>query len=146
MSQTNGKPRFPPQAVAGDVGQFAPDVVTLAELQVELVKVEADDYAKRIAKPLIAIVGGIIVFLGSVPVALTALAYGLVQAGFDTWFAFLISTGVGLLTAAGFAVIGWQTFRRANRAFSRSKQEWHNNVKWLKGVLKREPRRPAISA
>ncbi|QDT50447.1 phage holin family protein [Symmachiella dynata] len=136
MSEHNGSTHFPPRTVARNVGQFAHDVVSLAELQAELLKVDAEDYLKRTAKPLIALAITLVVALGCVPMALATLALGLVQAGLQTWLAFLIATVTGLIIASLSGIAGWLWMGKSFNAFRRSKQEFRSNLTWIKLALK----------
>ncbi|TWU14511.1 hypothetical protein CA54_33780 [Symmachiella macrocystis] len=136
MSEKNGSTHFPPRSVARNVGQFAHDVVSLAELQTELLKVDAEDYLKRAAKPLIAWTVTVVVALGCVPVALATLALGLVQAGLQTWLAFLIATVTGLIIASVSGIVGWLWMSKSFDAFRRSRQEFRSNLTWIKVALK----------
>ena len=74
MSEHNGSTHFPPRTVARNVGQFAHDVVSLAELQAELLKVDAEDYLKRTAKPLIALAFLIATVTGLIIASLSGIA------------------------------------------------------------------------
>lgn len=136
MSEKNGATHFPPRTVARNVGQFAHDVVSLAELQTELLKVDAEDYLKRTAKPLIALAITVVVALGCVPMALATLALGLVQAGLQTWLAFLIATATGLIIASVSGIAGWLWINKSFDAFRRSRQEFRSNLTWIKLALK----------
>ena len=88
----------------------------------------------------------VVIILGCVPIALTAVAFGLVQAGFANWSAFLIATVVGLVIASVTAAYGWLSLRMTSKAFTRSKEELRNNIGWLKRVLKGKATQSTTSA
>lgn len=144
MSESNGSTKFPPQAVARNVGEFAHDVVTLAELQAELLKVDAQDYVKRLRTPVILFGAAAVVGFACIPIALTALAWGLSAAGLATWLAFLISTVIGLATAAVLATLGWRQLNNSPSMFERSKEELSRNMDWLKHAFKSRKAHSAV--
>jgi len=147
MSENNGKTHFPPRRVARNVSHVAHDIVTLAELQTELLKVDSGQFLDKAAKPILLLGLAAVVALGVVPVALIALAYGVTQAGVPLWIAFIISTVCGLLIAAAAGVWGWMQFRQSFKAFVSSREELKSNIAHLKWLLKGTPSGPSrISA
>lgn len=136
MSESNGSTQFPPRKVARNLGEFVHDVVTLAELQADLLKVDARKSAKQVISPAILLAAAACIAIGCVPVALTALAYGLIELGLAHWLGFLIATICGLAIAGGVGLFGWRRFKSIGSAFKPSKEEFTRNVHWVKGVLK----------
>lgn len=135
MSSQNGRKRFPPQSVVQDVGEFAHDVVTLAELQVELLKADLQDFLKRMLIPVCLIASSAMIVLGSIPIALAALALGLVAAGLSYGLAFLLTTLIGFGIAACLGIAAWKTSSKMTTLFDRSRGELSRNIKWVKRVL-----------
>jgi len=139
--QINGSGRAdetPPRAVARSAGELLSDLVTLAELQARLCLVDAQEGLDRLLRPTIVLVAGIVVALGCVPVALTALALLLVEAARLTYAqAFGIALAVGILLAAGLCGAGVASLRHWSNVFNRSRTEWHMNMRWGKDALAR---------
>ncbi len=135
MSERNGSSGFPPQTVARNIGDFAHDVLTLGELQMELLKVDTSDCLARLIKPVILLAVAVVCSLGCVPVALMTLAYVFVAAGLSMWQAFLCATICGLAIAAMTGWIGWRSLIRSPIDFTRSKNEFASNFQWVKQVV-----------
>lgn len=143
MSEHNGSTGFPPRTMARHVGGFAHDLVSLTELQAELLKADTQECFQRMTTPLVLLGMAIIGSIGCVPVALTAFAYGLVAAaGLSTWLAFLIAATTGLILAGLAAAIGWRLLVKSPSVFERSKDEFNSNLCWVKRVLTTSGERP----
>jgi hypothetical protein len=121
------------------VRHLARDIVTLAELQANLLQVETRNWLKKVAIPALALaIAAAIAALASLPILLLSLAYWLV----DAWawplpLALLAAGGVGLLGAVLCGVVAAQRLRRGNDAFARFRLELARNVRWLKQILGR---------
>jgi hypothetical protein len=127
----------PSSDVRHGVRQLAGDVVTLAELQTNLLQVEMRQWFSLFAAPtlLLAVMACIIV-VPSLTVLLSAMAYFLAEAAqLSMAAATLISGGLGLLIAAVCALLAWRRARRCDSAFARSRVELASNIRWLKKVL-----------
>jgi len=139
--QVNGSGRAeetPPRAVARSAGELLSDLVTLAELQARLCLVDAQEGLNRLLWPTIVLLAGIVVALGSIPVALAALALFLVEAARLTYAqAFGISLAIGIILAGGLCGAGIVSLRHWSKVFNRSRTEWHMNMKWGKDALAR---------
>lgn len=135
MSERNGSKEFPPRTVARSIGGFAHDLLTLSELQAELLKTDTQDCLKRLVVPAATVLFAMVLLLGCVPIALTALALGLVEAGLSYWLAFLLSAGIGLAVGLAIGFIGWKLLTRTPVVFERSKVEFSSNFTWVKSVL-----------
>lgn len=136
MSEHNGSTGFPPRMMARNVGGFASDLLSLTELQAELLKADTQECLQRMTTPLVLLLMAVIGSLGCVPVALTAFALGLVAAaGLSTWLAFLIAAATGLILAGLAAAIGWRLLVKSPAVFERSKDEFNSNFCWVKQVL-----------
>jgi len=139
--QVNGSGRAeetPPRAVARSAGELLSDLVTLAELQGRLCMVDAQEGLSRLLWPAIVLAVGIVIALGSVPVALAALALALVEIARVTYAqAFGIALLVGIVLAAGLCGAGVAALRHWSNVFNRSRTEWRQNLKWGKDALAR---------
>lgn len=127
----------PSSDVRQGVRQLAGDVVTLAELQTNLLQVELRQWLSLFAAPtLIFALMACVVGVSSVAVLLVSLAYYLAEAAqLSMAAATLISGSLGLLIAAVCAVLAWRRALRCGSSFERSRVELASNIRWLKHVL-----------
>jgi hypothetical protein len=132
-----------PGRVRQQLGDLVHDALTLAELQVELLKVDLRDARKGAALALALIGIGAVLALGSIPILLFAAAQGLVVGlGWPAPWAYLAVGGVSVL-AAGLLV--WTGTRHASGAMGtlqRSKTEFTETLRWFKGSLRTGPAVP----
>ena len=136
MSQRNGSP--PPNGVAKGMGELTHDIVSLAELQFELFRIDCREGLKRMLVPVVLLLFAGILALGTMPVALMFVAEFLVQvAGLSRAAAFSIAAVIGFVVAVALGVAGWCYLRGAVRVFERSRDELARNVTWIKNALKR---------
>ena len=138
VSEQNGSPQTAPQALARDVGEFAHDVLTLAELQAQLFVTDLQECSRRALVPGLVLIAGVALGLSCIPLALAALALLLIQV-FETSYAtgFLGATIVGAILSALLCVIGWLQVRKRVAVLQRSRQELVRNLRWIKRVLER---------
>ena len=138
IAEQNGSPQAAPQGLARDVGEFAYDVLTLAELQAQLVFADVQQCGRRAFVPGLFLLLGASLGLASFPIALAALALVLVQV-FETSYAagFLIAAGMGAVLSALVCVIAWSQVRQHMAVLGRSQQELVRNLRWIKKVLER---------
>jgi hypothetical protein len=123
---------------ARSVGQILHDIVTLAQLQTQLFKLDARDAVVRIERPFFALAAGAILAVCSVPVALIGIAFLLIDiahlsrlAAFWITFVFAIFVAASLV---GYAV-AW--FRKPPGLFVNSREELVNNIERVKEMLHR---------
>ena len=95
--------------VRQSVGKVVHDVVTLAELQGRLFQSDSREFAVRIARPLAVFLGGMVFGAATVPIALVAIADGLLYTAdaAGTVYCFDADTGNLYWTHAGAA--GWSS-------------------------------------
>ena len=138
IDERNGSPETAPKALARDVGEFAHDVLTLAELQAQLLVADLRAYSQRVLVPGLILLGGVALALACFPIALAALAL-LVTQIFETSYAagFLIAAMVGTAFSALLCVTGWFQARKQMAVLQRSQQELVRNLRWIKKVLER---------
>ena len=138
VSERNGSPQTAPKALARDVGEFAHDVLTLAELQAQLFVTDLQECSRRALVPGLVLLAGVALGLSCIPFALTALALLLIQV-FETSYAtgFLLATIVGAILSALLCVSGWFLVRKRLAVLQRSQQELVRNLRWIKKVLER---------
>ncbi|MHB8903466.1 MAG: phage holin family protein [Thermoguttaceae bacterium] len=118
------------------VGRVIRRVIELAELQAELLKVDARDGLKALVVPVLMLAIALAMAMGSIPVLLLALAEMLQGLGLSEGLSLLLAAVVGMAVAAGTAWFGWKAIRKAATAFERSKVELRNNVTWFRDALK----------
>lgn len=128
---------MPTTAVAKNFGSLAHDLITLAELQWELLQV---DTARSFRRLLILLSIGFLaaaILLGCVPVALFALGYVLAeQLNLSMSAAMISSAGVGVVIGALFLLAAYLLSKQLTAGFDESKSEFAKNVQWLKSTLR----------
>jgi hypothetical protein len=118
------------------LGELVHDALTLAELQVELLKVDLRDARKGVTIALALIGIGAVLALGSIPILLFAAAQALVD-GLN-WPAPWAYLAVGLVTMMGALLLVWIGAHKATGAVGtihRSKTEFAETLRWFKGSL-----------
>jgi len=138
MNRCNGSTQSPPKGVAKGMGELAHDIVSLAELQLELFRVDCREGLRRILIPVALLLCAGIVAVGTVPIALILVAEFLAQAaGLSRAAAFSIAAMSGVIVALAIGVVGWSYLRGVVRVFERSREELASNMTWIKHALKR---------
>lgn len=126
------------------MGELTHDVVTLAELQYDLLKTDVRDSLQRLITPIIAIGAALLLLAACFPIALACLAVVLIElVGLQAWLSVLIATITGLVFAGAMAWYAKIKVQDSFVAFNRSRSEFNRNIKWLKRVLKPSTRRAA---
>jgi uncharacterized membrane protein YqjE len=138
IGERNGSPQTASKGLARDVGEFAHDVLTLAELQAQLFAADLRECGRRVFVPGLVLLCGAALGLACFPIALAALALLVIQV-FETSYAagFLIVVGVGAVLSALVCVIGWIQVRQRLAVLGRSQRELIRNLRWIKKVLER---------
>lgn len=134
----NGPGESPPRAAARNVAELLHDVLTLAELQGQLVALEARNELKKTIWPTAAIVAGAVLALSCLPIALACGALFLDElTQLSTAQSFLVMLVAGLVLAATMILASVWYLRRNIGLLQKSRAEWSMNVRWVRGVLKR---------
>lgn len=138
MNQRNGSRETAPKALARDMREFANDVFTLAELQVQLFVTDAQECGQRVLAPGLLLLAGLALGTVCLPIGLAALALSLVQV-FEMSYAtgFLIAAVVGAILSTLLCGLGWFLVRQRLVVLRRSQEELVNNLSWIKKVLER---------
>jgi hypothetical protein len=119
-----------------DIGGFAHDVLTLAELQSELFVTEVQEHGRRAAFPTLLLLSGVTLGVACCPIALVAFALMLVQAtGLSHASAFSITAISGVILSSLISIIGCILIRSRVSTPSRSREELARNLNWMKTVL-----------
>ena len=126
------------KALARDVGDFAHDTFTLAELQAQLFVADVRECRQRVLVPGLVLLGGVALALACFPIALAALALWLAQV-LETSYTvgFLIAVVLGAVFSALLCVIGCLQIRGRLAVLRRSQQELIRNLRWVKKVMER---------
>ena len=132
----NGAPEAVSQGLARDVGAFANDVLTLTELQSQLLVADLRECRRRALVPSLVLLGGLALGLACFPIALVTVALGLVQFLETSHFtAFLIVVVAGAICSVLLCIVGWIQVRRRAAVLRRSRDELVHNLRWIKRVL-----------
>lgn len=120
----------------GNVRQLGSDVLTLAELQADLLQADLRDWARAFAKGVAALIAALIFTLASAPVLLMSLGYYLDAATeLSLSTSMLIAAAVGVVIAGIFGAIGAMLLKREQPMLHRFRTELRHNVRWLKQLL-----------
>lgn len=139
-SPNSQSPAAPAQAMSRSVRQLGGDVLSLMELQAELLQVDVREWVQSFIRPLAALVIAAIVGLGSIPPILIGLGF-LLEAKTDLplWGAMLTAAGAGLALAVAAAAIGVWLLKRDRAMLHRFSTELRKNVRWLREMLNHSP-------
>lgn len=143
-STSNGHKSSPTHVLRRSLNQLAKDVITLCELQAELLQVDLREWLRRCLTPTLVLAGvAALLALASLPIALLGLAYCLVQyAGLTIAASLLITAAAGLAVAAACGFSAYRIAKREQGTFTRFNVELARNVRWLKQVLSRPTSSP----
>jgi len=125
-----------PDTLQGSLTELGSDVLSLAELQARLARMDLDETVKEARLPAVGLVAGLVVLLCCVPIALVGLAELLVWAGWLPRFGAYLAVAVAFALLAG--LTSWLCLRslaRSGRAFDRSRQELRRNLDWITRVV-----------
>ncbi len=121
---------------ARGVGNFTHDVLTLAELQAQLLAADVQECRQRMLVPTLLLLCGLAISLACFPIGLTTLAFFLVQSyNFSYAAGFLIAFVVGVVLGALLSVLGCLQVRKSLAVLRRSQHELIRNLRWIKKVL-----------
>jgi hypothetical protein len=137
---TNGRPRKSEPNVVASFSELAHDVVELAELQTQLLKLDVAASWHRMRTGVVLLVIGLCLLLGCIPVIWLAIAESLVEfADWSRTAALAVACLVALLAAGTFVLIAWQRLKSMLDAFDRSREEFNRNLAWIKSSLRQKP-------
>jgi hypothetical protein len=137
---TNGRVRDGEPNVTASFAELAHDVIELTELQAQLFALDVKETAQKTRTSMILTVVGASVLLGSIPVALFALAELFVeQLGWSQAAGFAVATLVGLVLSGSILAAGWLLFKSGLNTMQRSREELSRNIAWIKSSLRTRP-------
>lgn len=130
-----------PESLKQSTAELLHDVGDLAELQWELLAIDAAEARRRARWPLVAIVLAVVVLLGMAPVLLLGLAELLVlYASFAAAWAYLLVAVVAAVAAAVTVKLSIDRLGQATASFGRSRDELKQNIQWMRSVIKAQGR------
>lgn len=137
---TTAESPAPARSMGRSVRQLGSDVITLMELQAELLQVDLREWLQSFIRPLAALLGAAIILLATAPVALVSVGFLLAaKTELPLWGAMMTATLIGLLLAAASAGVGFWLVKRDRRVLQRFRTELRKNVQWLKETLRSAP-------
>jgi uncharacterized membrane protein YqjE len=123
--------------VAGSVSGLTHDVIELSELQTKLFVLDIKNGSRRLRTCLILAVVGACFLLGTIPVALLALAHVIVeQLDWAQSVALGAAALAGLLLAAIIAGTAWGILKSGLFSLEQSREELRRNLDWIKSTLR----------
>ena len=129
--------------VRDGVGDLLHDVVSLSELQAQLLAVDARESVDKAKAPIGLLVGGISLALGAVPVLLLSLGEALtLWLDWERALSYLVSGLAGVVIAGILLYLAWQQAGAVLAVFDRSRVELAENIRWIKYALTRGRRPP----
>jgi len=134
-----------PVAVARNTSEVLVDAITLAELQAQLAQLDLQAALVRWKRSFLFVLTGSVLLLAALPPLILAAGHGLAAAfALELWASHGIAAGVALVIAA--ILIGWgiRKLESPKASFARSREEWRQNLVWLKKTLRQsgKPRSP----
>jgi len=124
---------------------FATDIVELGELQSKLLMLDLSAASGRLRSMLAFALVGLAILIGSLPVAMFALAEFLTeQVGWTRFEALAIVAVSGLTLSGVLLVIAWCWMRKSAKMLDRSRQELRQNIKWLETTLRKGSNKSSV--
>jgi hypothetical protein len=133
----NGRYHGKTPNVAASVSDLTHDVIELSELQVQLLSLDAKHSMAKAKACLVMAILGASILLGTIPVALLAVAALFhEQLGWTFAASIGLATGIGLLFAGIVLGVAYGYVKNGLLSFNRSREELQRNIAWLKSTLK----------
>jgi len=125
-----------PIALVSNIAEFGEDLLSLGELQARLAIIELKQNIESGKNCVVAVLVGVLIALGTLPVLLTGIAELLVSELSVGHTAALLSVAVVSLAVAGAIVaIAIILFRRRRFGFPLSSEELTRNLNWVRTVV-----------
>ncbi|MEZ6144032.1 MAG: phage holin family protein [Planctomycetaceae bacterium] len=147
--QTTMNGRKPSETPASQVGSnlagLTHDLITLGELQLQLIGVDLREGLSKGLLPGFVIFSAVLLALGTMPVILLGIGWSLHNlVGFSIGATFLMVSMVALAVSG---LSGWWGFRSLMRSFAtmkRSQSELAENLRWVKAALTQQNTRSEL--
>lgn len=122
--------------VTGNLGNLGADLISLGELQLELLSVDVRDAAQNSFSPALFASLGLGLVIGCCPLVLLGLSWWLADlTELSVAGASLIVAAVGLVMAAILFYLAWRGLRESLNLLNRSRIELSSNLRWIKKIL-----------
>jgi hypothetical protein len=136
IDDRNRAPESASKGFARGVGDFTHDVLTLAELQAQLLAADVRECRQHALAPAILLVSGLVVGLACFPVGLAALALYMVESYKMSYATgFLTASIAGAVLGALLSVFGCLQVRKSLAVLRRSQHELIRNLRWIRKVV-----------
>lgn len=131
----------------GHLGDLGADLISLSELQIELLSVDARDAMRESCFPMILLFLGIGLVIGACPVMLLGVSWWLSTiTNLSLAASFLMVALCGLLISATLFFFAWKGLKQSLGLLKRSRTELKSNIQWIKKILsEKHYSRPARS-
>lgn len=127
--------------IVGRLGNLGADLISLGELQLELLSVDTRDATSEAFYPTIIACLGIGFVIGSCPLALLGLSWWLTDATtLSLASSSLIIALAGLVLAVLLLFVAWKGLKKSFALINRSRKELRSNLKWIKNILSEKHR------
>jgi hypothetical protein len=119
-----------------DVGDFAHDILTLAELQAQLLIADLQEGNQSARIPCILLLSGTMFGMAGASIALVAVALFIIETYQVSYpIGFLIAATVGAILSGTLVAIGLHGLRKCFQVLHRSRTELTRNLNWMKNLL-----------
>jgi len=143
VNQSRGNGNGGGESVVGSIAGFGTDVANLADLQLKLATLDFNEATAKATLPLSLLVGGLVVLLGSVPVAIAGAALLIASAlGISLGLTLLLTAIVVMIAAGASVAFAGLRLTRSFEVFRRSREELVRNISWIRTVLVQSGRTP----
>ncbi|MEZ6066534.1 MAG: phage holin family protein [Planctomycetaceae bacterium] len=133
-----------PQSLTGGVRDFVSDLISLLELQWQLLQVDLREGKSRLIRAAILLGISPVVALATLPVLFLGAAEAVSTAyGWSLAYTHLGLAGGVILTASLIGWIGLRVLTTSMATLTRSRNEFSENLAWLKSMLTSEERSDA---
>ncbi|BBO35783.1 phage holin family protein [Lacipirellula parvula] len=130
----------PAASMSRSFRQLGSDVLTLMELQAELLQLDVREWVHSFIRPLAALLAAAIILLATAPIALLSFGYLLAaKTELPLWGAMITAAATGFALAIISAGIGVWMLKHDRRILDRFSTELRKNVHWLKETLRTTP-------
>jgi hypothetical protein len=134
---TDGRVKTERPNVATSFSELTHDAIELAELQAQLLALDIKETSQSTKTSLILAIVGSCLLLGTIPIALIAMAELLIeQLDWSHSASYGVATLVGILVSAGILATAFARFRSGISSMKRSREELSRNIAWIKTSLR----------
>jgi hypothetical protein len=140
---TNGRDQTTTPNVAASVAEVTRNVIELTELQSQLLMLDLQKSGQKAKATIILAIIAACLLLASIPVALIAFGYLLVeQLEWSVAGSMALAALLGLVLCGTVAAVAYGYVKQGLVSLDRSRHELRRNVAWLKSTLHTQAKRP----